>query len=140
MPPLQGLFFWVIRCYKHAVATRLKRVLKPKSLFSPQATTFCRYATEEGFEVFNVFASYPVRLGGKSAEIRRNAQANTPSNTQKYAETPYQSAEIPKQKHPKQKHPQQNTEPTGLGPVRLGNREEIRRNTQDPSKNLTEPG
>ena len=39
--------------------------------------------------------------------IRRNTQAKTPlsirRNTQKYAETPYQYAEIPKQKHPKQK-------------------------------------
>ena len=41
----------------------------------------------------------PVRLGGK---LKKH-----PSNTQKYAETPKQYTEIPKQKHPKQKHPQQ---------------------------------
>ena len=68
----------------------------------------------------------PLLQRGKTAggvlnpkEIRRNTQkypikdpyqrpqAKTPINTQKYAETPYQYTEIPKQKHPKQKHPKQ---------------------------------
>ena len=40
MPPLRGLCFLAIRCYKHAVP----------------------YGTEEVFEVFKVSASYPVRL------------------------------------------------------------------------------
>ena len=63
MPPLRGLGSLATCCYKHSVATRLKRV----------------------FEVFKISASYPVRLGMQIAfgRVRRDALRIWASTPQK---------------------------------------------------------